>query len=190
MAKRQEMVEHPLIPGYPGTPSLPPELAAKVLERVATGDTASTVCRELGIRPNLFNLKCYHHPALRNAHSQAQVAASDALAERVLDIPDEEPDVQRARLKSDNIKWYVAKINPRKYGDSLNVNVTEEVSLRDAMAAARERVGSVIEGQVLESKGNYGDGRTDGRTVRTGESDGLPNGLGPLDRPACLDDLL
>lgn len=190
MATKQEMVEHPLIPGYPGTPSLPPELAAKVLERVATGETATAACRELGVHFNAFNLKCYRYPSLRKAHTQAQAAASDALAERVLDIPDEEPDVQRARLKSDNIKWYVAKINPRKYGDSLNVNVTEEVSLRDAMAAARERVGSVIEGQVLGSQGDSQVGRTDSQSVRTGDADGLPNGLGPLDKPACLDDLL
>ena len=41
--------------------------------------------------------------------------------ESLLDVIEKEPDVNRARLKVDVIKWQLSKEEPRKYGDKLDV---------------------------------------------------------------------
>ena len=41
--------------------------------------------------------------------------------EKMEEIPDIEDDVQRARLKVDVLKWQLAKEEPRKYGDKIDM---------------------------------------------------------------------
>lgn len=52
-------------------------------------------------------------------------------------------DVAKAKLKSDNIKWLAAKLNRERYGDRVDMTVTELVDVRGAMAEARARSGLV-----------------------------------------------
>ena len=40
--------------------------------------------------------------------------------EKMEDIPDQEEDVQKARLKVDILKWQLSKEEPKKYGDKLD----------------------------------------------------------------------
>jgi len=74
-----------------------------------------------------------------SAFARARKDGIDDLTETLLTIPDDEPDVQRARLKSDNIKWYASKAKPEVYGDKLDLTVTNNVDLNSALEAARAR---------------------------------------------------
>ncbi len=51
-----------------------------------------------------------------------------------------EPDVQRARLIVDNIKWRASKLHAQQYGDKLDVTIDQHVSITGAQAMARARV--------------------------------------------------
>jgi len=71
------------------------------------------------------NVRCV---SLAELYHSARVIRSHILADRLEDsskVPltgDKDIDygvIQRARLKSDNIKWLLARINPKDYGNSL-----------------------------------------------------------------------
>ena len=55
------------------------------------------------------------------------------------DIVDAEVDVQRARLKCDNLKWAAARIDPDKWGDRLNLDINQTVDIGGALADAMKR---------------------------------------------------
>lgn len=72
--------------------------------------------------------------------ARARATGHDEKAETLLTIPDEEPDVQKARLKSDNVKWFLAKLKPETYGDRIDLNVNQTVDIGGALADARARL--------------------------------------------------
>jgi hypothetical protein len=59
--------------------------------------------------------------------------------DRLDDILEEYPNVLEARLMSENIKWRASKRMPQVYGDRLEVNVNETVSIRAAIDEGRQR---------------------------------------------------
>jgi hypothetical protein len=65
-----------------------------------------------------------------NKYEKAMQMRTDRMAEELLNIADsKETDgssVQRDRLRVDARKWVLAKMNPRKYGDKLDVTTDNE----------------------------------------------------------------
>lgn len=74
-------------------------------------------------------------PAFRDMYARAREDQADTLADEIVDIADETPDIvtddekgvfmidgaaiQRQRLRVDARKWVAAKLKPRKYGDRI-----------------------------------------------------------------------
>ncbi|MBF8177235.1 terminase small subunit-like protein [Herminiimonas contaminans] len=60
---------------------------------------------------------------LRTQYEEAKMEQADFLGEELLEISDKElktaVDVQAARLQSDNRKWLMSKMKPRKFGDKM-----------------------------------------------------------------------
>ena len=121
-----------------------PELAAKVCAQVAAGVTMTTLCvpEDMPSRTSVY-VWLAKYPDFRDLYARAKVEAADALVEEILDIADDgrndwmevydkEGDcvgyrvngehVQRSKLRVDTRKWVAAKLNPRKYGDKLDLN--------------------------------------------------------------------
>jgi hypothetical protein len=77
---------------------------------------------------------------------------ADRLAEEILEISDSTPPeglepaamsawVADKRLRVDARKWVAAKLQPRRYGDRIDVAVTDtRISVMDALAQAKQRV--------------------------------------------------
>jgi hypothetical protein len=77
---------------------------------------------------------------------------ADRLAEEILEISDSTPPeglepaamsawVADKRLRVDARKWVAAKLQPKKYGDRIDVAVTDtRISVMDALAQAKQRV--------------------------------------------------
>ena len=111
------------------------ELAEEILDRLATGESLLSICRDPHMpdekavrkwvkeRPNTFGPD----------YARAREFGFDSIAEQVLEIgggdftgPDGYVDngaIQQARLLSDNHKWFLSKLAPKKYGDK----VTQEL---------------------------------------------------------------
>jgi terminase small subunit-like protein len=63
----------------------------------------------------------------------------EQLADSLLTVADEYDDVQRGRLKSENIRWILSKRKPLTYGDRLEVNLTQTVDIGAALLEAKSR---------------------------------------------------
>ena len=79
-------------------------------------------------------------PVFDQAVSRARALSIDAKVDDLHRIAEETPDVQRARLISENIRWAAGKLHPKVYGDKLDLTITERVDLGSALAEARARI--------------------------------------------------
>lgn len=99
--------------------------------------SASTVCRWLG-----------SNDAFREQYARAREAQADTLFDEILDIADDSSRdvkivgederevcntefVQRARLRVDARKWMAGKLQPKKYGDRLDLNHSGSIDTMD-----------------------------------------------------------
>ena len=68
-------------------------------------------------------------------YARATEERADLLAEEILSIADNGSNadnviVQRDRLRIDSRKWLLSKLQPKKYGDKLDVGVTGNITLQ------------------------------------------------------------
>jgi hypothetical protein len=54
----------------------------------------------------------------------------DAIENTKLLIKDDNVKVQRDRLRIDSRKWLLSKLNPKKYGDKIDVGISGNITLR------------------------------------------------------------
>lgn len=109
-----------------------------------------------------------------NLCSRAQNVGFEVQADSLMTIPEQIQDVQRARLKSENIRWLLARRAAHKYGDRLEVNLNQTVDIKGALDAARARalppcdLSKVIEAEARRIIETTAQSATDQ------ESEGLP----------------
>jgi hypothetical protein len=97
------------------------------------------ICVAIGVEPNTLSAWQANDAIFRAAFSQAREAGLHLLADGLVKLPDDYPDVNKARLKSDNIKWLLARRLSRQYGDRLDVNVSGVIDLGSTLIEARRR---------------------------------------------------
>lgn len=96
-------------------------IAAKFLDAIASGKSMNIVCENAAMphRSTVFRW-IEKHPSFRDNYTRACEERREVRKEQLFDIPlDITLDPQRARLLSDNIKWVLAKEEPKKYGDKV-----------------------------------------------------------------------
>lgn len=174
--------------------NLPPEafderVQDQILEGLRKGLTHKRAMEAAGVNwpRQWFSSLCHLSERFSCLYTDARRQGIHAMAEGVIDIAEDEPDVMRAKLKADVTRWYVSKMDPRRYGDSLNLNVQEQISVSDALQQARERViNAQPHTQAIENKQDSGGVSTDRQSADSaGEPDDLPirkvpDGLGDL----------
>lgn len=112
------------------------EMALAICERLAVGESLSSVCRDDGFPAKTAVLRWLsRHESFRTQYRYAKEASQDAVAEEIFDIldemPMEKPDggmdaaaVTWAKNRADARKWYLSKIAPKKYGDKIEQTLT------------------------------------------------------------------
>jgi predicted transcriptional regulator len=111
-----------------------------IVSEICAGKTVARVERELGLTVTTVHKVAEQDTSFRERIIRARITGTDALVDTLHTVADDEPDVQRARLKSDNIKWVASRLNPQQYGDRINMDVRHSVDLDSAMLEARERI--------------------------------------------------
>ena len=113
------------------------ELASRICERMATGESLRSVCRSPGF-PTEAAVRQWaiaDKEGFASQYARARECQMDALAEDILDIADDAKNdvivdedgvekvnhevVARARLRVDTRKWLMSKIAPKRYGDKI-----------------------------------------------------------------------
>jgi len=124
-----------------GRPSLyTQELGERICARLATGETLREICRdpdmpdEKAVR--LWAMDEERAPEFVPQYARARELGYESIAEQILGFglndyrgPDgfvDNGEIQRLRLLSDNRKWLLSKMQPKRYGDKVTTEVTGE----------------------------------------------------------------
>jgi len=120
------------------------EIVNTVCERIANGESVRAILKD-------DNLPSFRHflvwisedEVKGKQYARAMEIRSDVLFEEILDIADEAENdffvdektgnekfnqeaVQRSKLRVDSRKWYLSKLNPKKFGDKIDANLNHE----------------------------------------------------------------
>lgn len=98
-----------------------------------------------GLAPRVFYESLAAVPSQDQSYSRAQLARAEMFADEIIDIADDESDPNKARNRINARQWYASKIQPKKYGDRIDLNVTETIDLSKALADSLNRARDVID---------------------------------------------
>lgn len=116
-----------------------------ILEDLENGLNLSHSLKRNNTTSNIFFRALEKDQSLQDRYNSAVTAQTHALADQLLEIPDTYEDTQRAKLKSDNIKWLISRRNRKAYGDKFEVDVNHSVDIRAALNSAEDRLREVNE---------------------------------------------
>jgi len=104
-----------------------PDEAAEICLRISEGESLVAVCRDSAL-PSIRTVMRWlaENEAFRQDYARAREAKADADADNIGDIAARvltgEYDPQAARVAIDALKWAASKMQPKKYGDKLDLN--------------------------------------------------------------------
>lgn len=102
-----------------------PELIAQVLEGIAQGKTLTSLCVAYGFSQSAWAKWVAQDHELAKAYYDARSVGADSIADDILDIVDTVKEdtvaVAKARLRADTRLRLLAKWQPDKYGDKVDV---------------------------------------------------------------------
>ncbi len=115
----------------------------RALALAAAGRTMRQIAGELRCHVRDIYQQLAKNAAFERRFARARKEGLELLADDLITISDEQPDVNRAKLKSDNVRWLLARRLPGQYGDRLAVDVSHSIDLRAALQGAEVRLRSV-----------------------------------------------
>lgn len=133
------------------------QLAELVPQYMADGLSMRQSCLRAGLTAQTFLRAVDASPGLAERYAQARGALLDAMVDQILTLADApvplldngatDPGMVRQRqLQIDARRWVLSKLAPNKYGDRLDVSVTDtRISISGALAAANARLIDVID---------------------------------------------
>jgi len=125
-----------------------------ILDTISSGGSLSTALAKHTWMPSVAQARRHIANDLdfQAKYEKALQDRADKLAEEIIEISDSatpeclEPAAMSAwvadkRLRVDARKWVAAKLQPKRYGDRIDVAVTDaRISVMDALAQAKQRV--------------------------------------------------
>lgn len=121
------------------------EIVDKICKRISGGDSLVAICREAGFpSTNTVFQWIAKHAEFHDKYARAREAQTDAFAAEILDIADNgtndytegedgservnHDNINRSKLRVDTRKWLMSKLQPKKYGDRLDLNADVSVA--------------------------------------------------------------
>lgn len=117
-----------------------PLIAEQIVEMLSNGCLMVDIAKTIDVNVSTISRWRLEHIDFDTSCIRADKIAADLEVDNLDTIAREEPDVQRARLRCENIKWKVARRHASKYGDRLDVNLNQTVDIGSALSEAMQRV--------------------------------------------------
>lgn len=111
---------------------------ADIVSKMEDGLNLLQVCRAAGVNYGNVARRIHESPELTALYARSRSAYAHAKVDELHDIAINEPDVMRARLRCDVLKWEISKVLPKIYGERtvLDVTTTNKVDMtREEMEA-------------------------------------------------------
>ncbi len=123
------------------------ELGQKIFDRIATTSlSVKNICKELHVNYSTVRewIANKEHP-MADLYTRAKQLQIENLAEEILEIADDETKdmfdtemgqqhnptaVNRSKTRIDSRKWLLSKLDPKKYGDKLEIENKGEITVK------------------------------------------------------------
>lgn len=117
------------------------KLARAVIDRVFGGDSLKD---SLGkVKREWFFRVVNDSSDLSQLYDRAQQVRAEMLADEVIEIADDSYDAAKAKNRIAARQWYASKMNPKKYGEKLDLNTGLPISLMSAIMDAEKRMARI-----------------------------------------------
>jgi hypothetical protein len=121
------------------------EVADEICDRISKGETLRTIMKDPHI-PERFSVYRWLevNESFREQYAHARSQQADNYFEQIIDEAFTSHDAQIGRLRIDALKWVASKMQPKKYGDKLEIE-TKGDSAISIQFAIPERKPEAIE---------------------------------------------
>lgn len=120
-------------------------LIMNAIDLISQGYTETRACDDVRLSVSTFKHYIKANDELQDLYTEAVQRGSDAMADALL-APDNHHlyghgDSKMAKVQSDNLKWFLSKRDPKRFGDRIEVNhhITADKAITQALNAARNR---------------------------------------------------
>ena len=147
--------------------------ARDVIADVTDGKSLSAACRDRGLALTSFHRAISSVRELGQDYARAREIRADVLVDEAIaaaDNPDLDP--QRARNMMTIRQWTASKHNSRVYGERLDLNVAQTISIGEALTEARARMlrpicdpAPILDAEVIEMPAITGPEPSDNESV-------------------------
>lgn len=117
-----------------------PAAIESVLTLIVEGQLLRQAAKLLNLPESSLYRALHADPELWSSYKRARELGANAMAEQAVDIADNDTDAKRARNRIMVRQWLAGKLDPKTYGDRLDLNVTQTVDISGALSDARTRV--------------------------------------------------
>ncbi len=133
-----------------------PEIAAKICELLAQGEFVQDVAKLDGM-PTVQAIWSWSwkHPEFYEALDKAREFGAHAmnykLMEKIQDVKMDKDEIARLKILVDQWRWFIGKINQRKYGDNMTIKGDADNPIQLTLATALDaRIAAARAAPVIE----------------------------------------
>ena len=146
-------------------------IVESVIDAVLDGQPLKAALKEHAMTPQSFNRLLQGDRAAAAAYARAVEIRADILADEALHIADNENDAAKARNQIGVRQWLASKLHAKRYGDRIDLNVTQTIDIGSTLAEARARLlpgrylGEVVDSQVVDEQGGNAQRLSDNQSL-------------------------
>jgi hypothetical protein len=110
-----------------------------IIERVESGQTFTAAVKAAGFTPWAMYRAIERYPNFGAALERARKTGAAALADEVIEIADTEENAKKGANRMKARQWLASKLDPKTFGDKLDLTVTEHIDMTSARERGRTR---------------------------------------------------
>lgn len=112
----------------------------KALAEINNGAFPHKTLMKYGLDWNRQQFLRKNYDAFDQELGRARESGASVLAERMVEITSEMDNPGMARVASQNMQWYLERVHRKTYAPSVDINVTQQISISSALNDARSRL--------------------------------------------------
>lgn len=112
----------------------------RVIERVLEGAPLREAISAAGVNVTTFNKWLQADKESATNYVRATEIRADLLADEALHLADGDGDPSKVRNQLQVRQWLASKLNSKRYGDRIDLNVTQTIDISSTLAEARSRL--------------------------------------------------
>lgn len=121
-------------------PATTTALVETIIDDVLAGSTLKQALKTRAMTAQQFARVLQGDKQAASAYARAAELRADLMADEIISIADSDSDPAKVRNQIQARQWLASKLNAKRYGDRIDLNVTQTVDIGATLAEARARL--------------------------------------------------